>query len=211
MTSNGIEPWYADLAASTNADLLAFPMHARRAYGDFLAQVYYWVSHSTRLLAVAASRVGVEHEVMHRRFLDHAREENSHHLYAKRDLEHLDLRVEDFSELAATAALYQTQYYLVEHVHPAALFGYILMLEGLSVLSGPEGCARASAAFGERAATFLKMHSDADEDHLPKAFAAVAALPAPLQAAVRTNCRNSFDLFRAVLRDIVARSAHEAA
>jgi hypothetical protein len=210
VNNNGIEPWYVELATSANSDLLAFPMHERRAYGDFLAQIYYWVSHSTRLLALAASRLGTEHEPQHRRFLEHAREESGHHLYAERDLKHLDLRVDDFPELAPTAALYQTQYYLVEHVHPTALFGYIIVLEGMSVLCGREGWKRASAAFGEKAASFLRMHSDADENHLPKAFAAVTALPAPLQAGVRINCRNSLDLFRAILRDVIARSAHEA-
>jgi hypothetical protein len=210
VNNNGIEPWYLELAASAHAELLAFPMDERRAYGDFLAQIYYWVSHSTRLLALAASRLGTEHEPQHRRFIEHAREENGHHLYAERDLKHLDLRVDEFSELAPTAALYQTQYYLVEHVHPTAFFGYIIVLEGMSVLCGREGWKRASTAFGEKAASFLKMHSIADEDHLPKAFAAVTALPAPLQVAVRTNCRNSLELYRAILRDVIARSGHKA-
>ncbi len=206
-----IESWYLELAAPLKSDLLAFPIDQRRAYGDFLAQVYYWVSHSTRLLALAASRLGTEHEAQHRRMLEHAREENGHHLYAERDLRHLDLRVADFSELPTTAALYQTQYYLIEHVHPAALFGYIILLEGVSVLCGRSGFERAREAFGERGASFLKMHSDADEDHLPKAFATVAGLPAELQATIKTNCQRSAELFRATLRAILERSAQGAA
>ncbi|WP_394823374.1 iron-containing redox enzyme family protein [Pendulispora albinea] len=204
-----IEPWYLDLAAPLNAELLAFPIHQRRAYGDFMAQAYYWVSHSTRLLALAASRLGTGNEPQHRRLLEHAREENGHHLYAERDLRHLGMRVEDFSELAPTAALYQTQYYLIEHVHPTALFGYIILLEGVSVLCGREGLERASAAFGEHAVSFLKMHSNADEDHLPKAFATLATLPAELQSLVQTNCKNSAELLRATLRAILARSAQD--
>jgi hypothetical protein len=208
-TLNTIEPWYLELAAPLNADLLAFPIHARRVYGDLMAQAYYWVSHSTRLLALAASRLGTGHEAQHRRLLEHAREENGHHLYAERDLERLGLRVDDFSELAPTAALYQTQYYLIEHVHPTALFGYIITLEGVSVLCGSEGLKRASAAFGSDAASFLKMHAGADEDHLPKAFAVVATLPSELQRLVKTNCRNSAELFRAILRAIVDRSGRD--
>lgn len=84
------------------------------------------------------------------------------------------------------------------------------MLEGVSVLSGRDGWRRASAAFGEESASFLAMHSEADEDHLPKAFAAVAGLPEQLQGVIRSNCRNSFALFRAMLRDVVARATRDA-
>ena len=43
-------------------------------YACYLAQTYYYVSHSTRLLASAASRFTQEESHFHRRFLKHCQE-----------------------------------------------------------------------------------------------------------------------------------------
>jgi Iron-containing redox enzyme len=201
-----MESWYRDASAPLGAELRAFPMHSKRAFADFMAQAYYWVANSTRLICLAAGRIDPSLEVVHRRMIDHAAEERGHHLVAQKDVEKLGFSLADFSELPSTAALYQTQYYQIEHVHPLAFFGYIVMLEGLSVLYGHEGLAIAEKAHGVDATRFLKMHANADEDHLPKAFAAVASFPPFLQDAARVNCARSIEYFRMMLREIVARS-----
>src|SRR6187549_486414 len=105
-----------------------YPFEEPRAYAQFLAQTRHYVVHSTRLLAAAAARMDDEQEALHVRFLQHAAEERSHHRLAEHDLRKLGGQIEQFPELPATQALYQSQYYRVEHQAPTALFGYIFML-----------------------------------------------------------------------------------
>jgi hypothetical protein len=84
-----------------------FPWHEARAYAQFLAQTSYYVCHSTRLLGLCASRIGIEREKLHQRFLKHAVEERIHHLLAARDIEHLGFKLRSMPELPITGALYK--------------------------------------------------------------------------------------------------------
>src|SRR3712207_1317678 len=89
----------------------AYPWKHKASYANALAQTYYYVSHSTRLLAVSASRFALEDEALHRRFAAHMVEEKSHHLLAAHDLKVLGHSLTDFPELPATHAFYESQYY----------------------------------------------------------------------------------------------------
>jgi hypothetical protein len=184
-----------------------FPWQDAKAYGQFLAQTYYYVCHTTRLLGVTASRIGVDREKLHQRFLKHAAEERSHHLLAERDLTHLGTSIAAFQELPLTAALYETQYHRVEHVNPTMIFGYILALEGVSVLHGPWIYRAVREAHGDAAASFLKVHSDEDPDHLDKAFEMVNALSDPERDLIRKNLRFTCGLYEIFLRSIVTAAA----
>lgn len=178
-------------------------------YGQYLAQTYHYVCHSTRLLAAAAARMGTEREKVHHRFLQHAAEERSHHLLAQRDLAKLGRTLSDFPELPATSALYETQYYRIERVSPMALFGYILALEGNAVTHGPWLYEVARQAHGAEAVSFLRLHAKEDPDHLDSAFAMVAALGAEEQRIVLDNLRFSCAMYETFLQSIV-RSRRES-
>lgn len=45
----------------------AFPCRSQVAYGDWLAQTYHYVFHTSRLIALAASRCDAHHDTFHRR------------------------------------------------------------------------------------------------------------------------------------------------
>src|ERR1700753_4293061 len=94
-----------------------------RFYAEFLAQTYHYVCHTTRLLALSASQLGVEREKLHQRFLGHAAEERSHHLLAQRDIKQLGYDVVNLPELPATSALYETQYHRIQQIGPTSVFG----------------------------------------------------------------------------------------
>jgi thiaminase len=155
----------------------ATPWRDRMVYGAFLSQTYYYVSHSTRLLALAASRLAFSEERLHRRLLRHATEEMGHEALALRDLRHLGLALDQFPELPATRAFYQTQYYLIEHVSPASFWGYILMLEGLAVSKGRWLFDEIKQHHGELAGSFVKLHAVEDVAHVAEAEQAMQALP----------------------------------
>jgi hypothetical protein len=182
---------------------LTAPWEDRVFYAEYLAQTYYYVGHSTRLLACAATRLGVDREKLHHRFLKHAAEERSHHLLASRDLSKLGFSLEDFPELPATSALYESQYYRIEHIGPTMLLGYILALEGNAVAYAPGVYQRVRSEHGDSTVSFLRVHAEEDPDHLEKAFASVEALPTGEQERIATNARFSLGMYEMLLNGIV--------
>jgi thiaminase len=185
----------------------AFVWNSREAYADWLAQTYYFVCHSTRLLALAAARFSIREDALHLRFLDHLREEKSHEKLATADLRALGRDIRDYSELPETKAFYQTQYYLIEHVNPRAFFGYILSLEGLAALRGPKLHEQLKALYGAPATAFIKVHGEDDIEHVEKAFHQLAQLPESDMQAVLENLDASCRLYGLMLDAIKARSA----
>jgi hypothetical protein len=175
----------------------------RDVYARFLAQTYYYVCHSTRLLGLAAARVSVERASLHSRLLKHAAEERGHHILAERDLTALGFQLSKMPELPSTGALYQTQYYQIEHISPLALLGYVLALEGIAVAHGPHVYERVSQAHGEPSCGFVRLHAQEDPDHLTKAFEEISALSEGECEIVLRNMRFSCALYRAFLRDLV--------
>jgi Iron-containing redox enzyme len=181
--------------------LAELPWGRRGWYANFMAQVYHFVCHSSRLLALVASRIEIEDEELHKRFLTHAGEERGHHLLALHDLRAAGFELEQFSELPSTAGFYQSQYYKIEHQHPMAFLGYVLMLEGLGVKRGNELYKAASDHHGVEGSTFLKVHVEADQDHFARAVENVARLPEARLAIVKRNLRDSIGLFRLILEE----------
>lgn len=154
-----------------------YPWESKLAYAQYLAQTYYYVCHSTRLLAAAAARFSQIDQSMHRRFLKHTSEENSHELLALRDLQALGFRIEEFPELAQTRTFYEVQYYKIEHQDPAALLGYILALETLAGEELKNTKEKLVRLYGSEAVRFIQVHADEDPDHIEKALRLIESLP----------------------------------
>jgi hypothetical protein len=186
-----------------------FPWERGSAYADWLAQTYYYVRHSTRLLAAAAARFPLDAQgsALHQRFAAHMGEEKQHEKLALHDLRELGGSIENIPERSATRFFYEPQYYKIEHVHPIALFGYILPLEAIGPLSGARVIERITSVHGTRCVSFLKLHAADDVDHLAKALEVLAALPPDQRDVVVQNLDQSTDAFVGLLRDIGATSA----
>lgn len=180
------------------------PFEQPEAYAQFLAQTRHYVVHTTRLLGVTASRIGEEREELHNRFMKHAAEEKSHHLLADHDLRKLDRDIADYPELPITSAMYQSQYYRVEHTAPTSIFGYIFALEGLAVIHGDWICNVVNEAHGPAAATFVKLHANEDVDHMDKTFDAVAMLPESEQQLIRDNFHFTCSLYQTFVERVRA-------
>jgi thiaminase len=169
----------------------ATPWCEKAVYGAFLAQTNYYVSHSTRLLALAASRFRFSEEQLHRRFIKHATEEMSHETLALRDLKNLGLSLGQYPEFPSTRAFYQTQYYMIEHVSPWSFWGYILMLEGLAITKGPWLYNEIKLYHGEKAGSFVKVHAAEDVGHMAEAEKAMQSLPERERPLVVEQIANS--------------------
>mgnify|MGYP001165878579 CR=1 FL=1 len=162
-----------------------YPWDNKDAYAWYLAQSYYYLIHSTRLLGAGAARFSAEEEGLHRRYLDHAREEKGHHLLALKDLENLGYDIKDFREMPYTKLMYEPQYYKIEHMDPCSLFGYIFALEGISARKAGQICNLVESYYGRTVANFLRVHNQFDPDHLEKAFHWVGTLDEKRRQIVR--------------------------
>ena len=150
--------------------ILSFPWENEEFYAHWLAQTYYYVSHSTRLLALSAARFGMDKDNLHQRFLKHCQEEKKHERLAVTDLQSLGKKLSDYPELSATCNFYQTQYYWIEHVAPETFFGYIIALEGLAVEVGERLNNKIKGCHVGKTSRFLEVHAGEDPDHLDKAL-----------------------------------------
>lgn len=174
----------------------------KRVYADWLAQTYFYVCHSTRLLALAAGRFKVDRDGLHVRFMAHMKEERQHEALALSDLSALGYKISDFEESPVVSAFYRSQYYWIEHEDPIAFFGYILMLEGLAVRSGDKGYEKAKVVHGDKACKFLRVHANEDPDHLDKAFESLQGVSDDHLSLVKRNLDDSLNLYGLLLQDI---------
>jgi thiaminase len=143
----------------------AFPWNDKKAYADWLAQTYFYVSHTTRLLALAAARSSLEENKFHLKFIEHAAEEKGHERLCTADLKALSCNASDFSELPATSAIYHSLSYLIERGHPAAILGFAMVLEGLSAYKVKPVLDKLTQLYGRPASSFLRVHVDVDQGH----------------------------------------------
>lgn len=186
--------------------LQRFPWENKRAYGQWLAQTYFYVRHSTRLLAAAAARFSLDNRgnAFHVRFGAHIGEEKSHEKLALYDLKQLGSSIDAFSELSSTRMFYETQYYKINYVDPFALYGYILMLEATGPLCGSQLVERVTRAHGPKSATFLKLHVEEDVDHAQRALEMVGELDPATHDIVQQNLHQSAKAYCLMLSEIAA-------
>lgn len=181
-----------------------FPWETKAAYAEWLAQTYFYVRHSTRLLAASAARFpqDLRGNVMHVRFGAHIGEEKSHEKLALHDLGQLGVRADSIRELDSTRMFYETQYYKIDYRDPYALYGYILMLEATGPLCGQAIVERVTRAFGPNCASFLKLHAVEDVDHVQRAIEMVAQLDPSTHEVVFENLHQSASAYRRMLDEI---------
>jgi len=184
--------------------LRAFPWQERTAYADWLAQTYFYVRHSTRLLAASAARFAQDEagDALHQRFTKHMSEEKRHERLALHDLKHLGVSADGLVERHSTRLFYECQYYKIEHVDPTALFGYILALEAMSAAHGPYAFEAVSSAHGASAGTFLKLHAHDDQDHTREALSMLERLTPGSRLHIEHNLEQSTFGYLLILRDI---------
>jgi hypothetical protein len=188
----------------------AFPWSNKKAYADLIAQTYFYSRHTTRILGLAGVHFPFSQSQLHYRFLRHAAEETGHERLTTKDLKTLGFGLENFSESPATMALYQTQYYWIQHVEPAAIYGYILALEGFSAHHCRKMYETCKALYGADASLFWKVHSEDDPDHIEKALFYVEQLPEATLQNIRVNTLQTAAYYSEIYHEIIRRTADVA-
>jgi len=179
-----------------------FPWGDRRAYAEFLAQTFYYVRHSTRLLALAAGMIEPGDRKAFDRYIKHIGEERNHELLARRDLEELGFELDQMPEMPATRLLWEPQYYKVIHQSPMALMGYILPLEALAAKEGINVVMALEEAHGPKCLNFLRLHGEEDIKHVKNAIALTESLPEEKMRLVGENIEQTVLAYSMWLREI---------
>ncbi|MBY0554036.1 iron-containing redox enzyme family protein [bacterium] len=183
--------------------MTGLPWEDKNFYATYLTQTYYFVCHSTRLLALASGNTKLTENALHRRFSDHIAEEKGHEKIALNDLKKMGITNLQ-PESGVTRNLYETQYYKIERIHPASLFGYILSLEGVASLIIPNFIQRIYSAHGVENSLFLKLHVEEDPGHVEKALDVIAQLPADQQEIILENLIQSSRNYSMFLQECLA-------
>lgn len=114
-------------------------------------------------------------------FVQHHAEEMGHAQWLAADLDGAGFDVRSPSEIAI--ALVGSVYYLVKHVHPAAMLGYMLLMEGF-----PPSLEHIEAMEKEHGSAMfktLRFHAEHDIDHGAEVIRQIDLLPAATRAVVR--------------------------
>ena len=191
------------IAENLSRQVMRMPWDNKSFYAAWLAQTYYFVSHSTRLLALAAARFHIDQDETHQRFISHMSEEKRHERLCLHDLKAIGVELNEIPEMAQTKAFYQRQYYLIEHVCPESFFGYILCLELLAVMVGKNAHDVVKRAHGEKSGSFLGVHSADDIEHIEQAFNSISHLPNEILTTITENLESSCQIYAAMCAQIV--------
>lgn len=190
--------------AKTKDAILGYPWEDPQAYAMWLAQTYYMVAHSTRLVALAGAYVPVGNESLHARFVDHSKEERGHQAVCIADIKALGYQLTDFPVTSQALSMYQIQYYWIQFRGAASFFGYTLALECLAEQFGPELAGKVLKAHGPKASMFLKLHSEDDQEHTQLAYSLLKGLSPQEYQAAKENLQISAEIYRSMMKEAKA-------
>ena len=133
--------------------------------------------------------------------LGHLAEERGHDLLLLEDLDHLGLKIEDFTEDTETALFYQNQYYMIQNEGPVSHLGYALLLEAMCAHYGKPVLQRVIKSHGQQASKFLDVHVVADQGHSEAGLMELKSLDPKTAERVLKNVRQSAYLYECILNN----------
>lgn len=175
-------------------------MKDKDIFGEWLAQTYFFVRHSTALLGHAMPHL--RNDELRHHFEKHMGEETRHDLLALKDIERLGKNIRDFREMNLTKAFYHSQYYRITFEHGTALLGYILFLEGLAVTWG-KVVYEELKDIHKNSMLFIKVHVEEDVHHLEGAIETIMKLSPEEQECIRDNLKFTNEMYRRILQGII--------
>lgn len=133
----------------------------------------------------------------HAYFAEHLEEERNHEKWLAKDIENLGIQVGGMEYLAA--ALAGTQYYLIKHVTPLALLGYMALLEGYP--ASDEQVQQLEALYPDSVST-LKYHAVHDREHRAELSKQLDAVPEEFHELIIWNAVQSARLYGHLLHGL---------
>lgn len=182
--------------------ILAFDWSNSDMYSEWLAQTYFFVKHTIGFMGTQVTRFNMSDERSLANILEHFQEEKGHDRLALNDLKSLNKSILEYIEFPETRSFYQTQYYWIDYRDPNAHLGYSLFLEGLACKAGAELYSLITKSFGKNSGSFIRVHSEADQDHFSEGCADLKQLPESTLQQVSENLAQSFFLYSQMLDKI---------
>ena len=142
----------------------------------------------------------------------HIEEEKDHDLWLLDDICSLGYHERDVLETApcsATVNLIGAQYFWMNHIHPVAVLGYLILMEGYAPLPGQLELIRARSGAPSTAFRCLKRHADDDPAHLADLNQTldIMELTAEQARAVAMCSFAAIEYTAAMLEELVGRNA----
>jgi thiaminase len=150
-----------------------FPWEDKHAYTSWLAQSYEYVRFSTRILALTAGHFPLDKTTHATRFIQHAAEEKGHDRLLVNDAKALGFELSKIETLPEAEAFHKSLYFWIYQGRPSVILGWVLALEGFAVGSAAQIFERVQKVHGKKAASFIYVHSNEDQEHVEKAFEAL--------------------------------------
>ncbi len=182
------------------------PWTDKNFYSQFLKQTYFFVSHSTRLLARTMSLTPTKETKRYSRFVEHMTEEHNHEVIAWADLKGIGVDPNSLEELPTTKAFYGLQYYKADISSGISLLGYILFLEAIASRLGAPFMTRLKEAHGVKGTRFLHVHTTEDPEHVEHALEQISLLSLNEQKIVWENFNDTAILYVNLLDEIAKNS-----
>lgn len=201
MKQKSIEAHFEETLKEADVFICRFPWEDERAYAGWLAQQYFLVRHTTRLIALAISKC--EDSRVRDEYIGHLAGERGHDELLLKDLKALGYEISDFTPYPSTRLMIHNQYFWMNDCSPDSLFGYAQYLEGISIFTVPKVIERLKAK-GCKAVGFLQLHADSDEDHYPEGLQRIRRLGPAAETIILPNLAESHLLYGQIFADIEA-------
>lgn len=186
------------------AEIIDLPWTNKQFYLNWLCQSYYYVSHSSQLLALCAAYAKDLNQ--HKFFLKHTNEEKGHEVLASNDLKKLGYNELPYKENIYTQAFWQTQFYQIQHLRPTAFYGYAMFLEALVIDVGPQILNTLEKHFPQGSYSFLKVHCHEDLGHVDENYKILNSLSELEKNEILNNFKMSKEIYMSMLRSISNRN-----
>lgn len=153
----------ADIKQTVDGFMTSWPMPRLVEAGPFVIHMvwlYHVIKASEGLLKAAIANSTGE---LRDYYVEHLTEETGHAAWLADDLLSIGIRVEDTQAPQTAIQMAGGQYYLINHVNPAALLGYMVVLE---CFPAPlEYVDQLEMAHGTQALRTFRFHAEHDVDH----------------------------------------------
>jgi hypothetical protein len=120
-------------------------------------------------------------------YWEHLEEERDHVEWLREDLATGGVTLGPPDPLAM--AMVGTQYYMLKHLHPASLLGYLAMTEGDPVAI--ETVEQLEQAYGVPLLRCIRYHATADLEHREVLFRVIEAMPERQHALIASSAENA--------------------
>ena len=130
-----------------------------------------YAPHSSKVMAIAASRCTDDHPALATYLLRHAQEEQPHSEWARKDLLDLGVSGEEIDAarpVPSCAALIAYTYFTAAYARPVGLFGWMYILEAVGNDLGSDAAKQLTQGLhvGKKALRFVGGHAVADRAHI---------------------------------------------